>query len=102
MSGIQFEFQSFQALPVAVLFTAMVSTNNLCLKYVPVSFYYIGRSLTTVFNVILSYLLLAQTSSMSCIVCCAIIVGGFFLGVDQESVGGMYKLSLMKIPSELS
>lgn len=66
----------------------MVSTNNLCLKYVPVSFYYIGRSLTTVFNVILSYMLLGQTSSFHCILCCAVIVGGFLLGVDQESIGG--------------
>lgn len=76
-------------MPVAVLFTAMVSTNNLCLKYVPVSFYYIGRSLTTVFNVILSYMLLGQTSSVQCILCCALIVGGFLLGVDQESVAGI-------------
>lgn len=77
-------------MPIAILFTSMVSTNNLCLKYVPVSFYYIGRSLTTVFNVILSYMLLGQTSSFECIVCCAVIVGGFLLGVDQESIAGMY------------
>lgn len=79
-----------QVMPVAILFTAMVSTNNLCLKYVPVSFYYIGRSLTTVFNVMLSYALLGQTSSFRCILCCGIIVSGFLLGVDQESVAGMY------------
>lgn len=85
-----------QALPVAVLFTAMVSTNNLCLKYVPVSFYYIGRSLTTVFNVILSYMLLGQTSSFHCILCCAIIVGGFLLGVDQESIAGMFNANHKK------
>lgn len=78
----------FQAMPLAVLFTAMISTNNLCLKYVPVSFYYIGRCLSTVFNVILSYALLNQTSSFKCLACCAIIVCGFWLGVDQESVGG--------------
>lgn len=82
-------FSPFKALPVAILFTSMVSTNNLCLKYVPVSFYYIGRSLTTVFNVMLSYMLLGQTSSLHCILCCAIIVGGFLLGVDQESIAGM-------------
>lgn len=68
----------------------MISTNNLCLKYVPVSFYYIGRSLTTVFNVLLSYALLGQTSSFQCIACCGIIVSGFWLGVDQESVAGMF------------
>ncbi|XP_031620380.1 GDP-fucose transporter 1 [Contarinia nasturtii] len=80
------------AMPVAILFTAMISLNNLCLKHVPVSFYYIGRSLTTVFNVILSYTLLGQTSSFNCILCCAIIVGGFWLGVDQESVSGSFSL----------
>lgn len=64
----------------------MIATNNLCLKYVDVSFYYIGRSLTTVFNVILSYALLRQKSNGQCILCCAIIVGGFWLGVDQESL----------------
>lgn len=81
-------------MPVAILFTSMVSTNNLCLKYVPVSFYYIGRSLTTVFNVLLSYALLGQTSSFNCIACCAIIVGGFWLGVDQESVAGELNINL--------
>lgn len=30
----------------------MIAFNNLCLKYVGVSFYYVGRSLTTVFNVV--------------------------------------------------
>lgn len=82
----------FQVLPVAILFTSMVATNNLCLRYVPVSFYYIGRSLTTVFNVIFSYALLRQTSSFQCIICCAMIVAGFWLGVDQESVAGMYDI----------
>lgn len=81
-------------MPVAILFTAMISTNNLCLKYVPVSFYYIGRSLTTVFNVVFSYALLGQTSSFRCILCCGMIVSGFWLGVDQESVAGMYIVHL--------
>jgi len=38
----------------------MIATNNLCLKYVDVAFYYIGRSLTTVFNVIFTYILLGE------------------------------------------
>lgn len=89
-------------MPVAILFTAMVSTNNLCLKYVPVSFYYIGRSLTTVFNVILSYMLLGQTSSLQCILCCAVIVGGFLLGVDQESVAGNFLIFMYIVTFEFS
>lgn len=38
----------------------MIATNNLCLKYVGVAFYYVGRSLTTVFNVAFTYILLGE------------------------------------------
>ena len=34
----------------------MISMNNLCLQYVGVPFYYIGRSLTTVFNVVRNFM----------------------------------------------
>lgn len=71
-------------LPLAILFTLTIATNNLCLKYVDVSFYYVSRSLTTVFNVLLSWALLRQRTSAACCWCCALIVGGFCLGVDQE------------------
>lgn len=39
----------------------MIATNNLCLKYVGVAFYYVGRSLTTVFNVVFTYILLGES-----------------------------------------
>lgn len=83
---------SRQVLPLSVLFTSMIATNNLCLKYVDVSFYYIGRSLTTVFNVIFSYLLIREATSIRCILCCALIISGFWLGVDQERVAGKFKI----------
>lgn len=70
------------------MFTLMIGTNNLCLKYVGVAFYYVGRSLTTVFNVIFSYAILRQRTSVQCILCCALIVAGFWMGVDQESITG--------------
>lgn len=79
-------FLYFQVLPLAILFTAMIASNNLCLKYVGVAFYYVGRSLTTVFNVVFSFVLLGERTSLPCIVCCAVIIGGFGLGVDQESI----------------
>lgn len=53
-----------QILPLSILFTAMISFNNLCLKFVGVSFYYVGRSLTTVFNVILTYLVLGENKTV--------------------------------------
>ena len=47
-----------QTLPLSVVFVGMITFNNLCLKHVGVAFYYVGRSLTTVFNVVgRSYLL---------------------------------------------
>ncbi|EJD75441.1 GDP-fucose transporter, variant [Loa loa] len=79
---------SREVLPLSFVFVAMIATNNLCLKYVGVSFYYIGRSLTTVFNVICSYIILGQLTSLKTILCCALIIGGFVLGVDQEDATG--------------
>lgn len=70
----------------------MIFSNNLCLKYVGVAFYYIGRSLTTVFNVIFSYLMLKQKTSTACLLCCVAIIGGFALGVDQESLTESFSL----------
>lgn len=74
-----------KVVPLSLLFTAMVSFNNLCLKHVGVPFYYVGRSLTTVFNVILTYLILKKKTSFECIAYCGVIVGGFWLGVYTES-----------------
>ncbi|VDM38447.1 unnamed protein product [Toxocara canis] len=79
---------SREVLPLSFVFVAMITTNNLCLKYVGVSFYYVGRSLTTVFNVVCSYLILGQSTSWRALLCCAVIIGGFFLGVDQEDAAG--------------
>ncbi|KAL0108910.1 hypothetical protein PUN28_014192 [Cardiocondyla obscurior] len=77
-----------KVLPLSILFTAMIASNNLCLKYVDVAFYYVGRSLTTVFNVLFTYILLGQTTSLKCMACCVAIIAGFWLGVDQEHVAG--------------
>lgn len=129
-----------QVLPLSLVFVGMITFNNLCLQYVGVAFYNVGRSLTTVFNVVsvaalvpppgriycvavasalsyialtpnhitshhstssqhlrphtalatdtqlLSYFYLGQSTSMQCLSMCAVIIGGFFLGVDQVSV----------------
>lgn len=50
-----------QVLPLSVVFVCMITFNNLCLKYVGVAFYYVGRSLSTVFNVIFTYFILGQS-----------------------------------------
>ncbi|XP_062868918.1 GDP-fucose transporter 1 isoform X2 [Trichomycterus rosablanca] len=79
---------SRQVLPLSVVFIGMIAFNNLCLKYVGVAFYTVGRSLSTVFNVLLSYIILKQTTSFYALSCCGIILGGFWLGVDQEDAAG--------------
>jgi solute carrier family 35 (GDP-fucose transporter), member C1 len=71
-------------LPLSLVFTAMIVTNNLTLKYVEVSFYQIARSLTIVFNVIFDFVVLGQRTSMPAIGCCAMVVSGFLLGNQQE------------------
>lgn len=79
---------SREVLPLSVVFICMITFNNLCLKYVGVAFYTVGRSLSTVFNVLLSYVILKQTTSLRALMCCGIILGGFWLGVDQEGTTG--------------
>jgi GDP-fucose transporter C1 len=84
---------SREVLPLSFVFVGMIAFNNLCLKNVGVSFYYVGRSLTTVFNVICSYIILGQQTSKKAMLCCAFIIFGFFLGVDQEDVAGTLSVS---------
>ncbi|KAL7673580.1 hypothetical protein ACOME3_008434 [Neoechinorhynchus agilis] len=79
---------SLNVLPVSVFFVAMMSFNNLTLKHMSVSFYMVGRSLTTVFNVVLSYLILKSKISRKTLLACAIVISGFFIGIDQESLLG--------------
>ena len=71
----------------------MITLNNLCLKNVGVSFYYIGRSLTTVFNVATTYLVLGERTSFRAVLCCVVIVVGFWMGVDQEGETGTLSMS---------
>uniref|UniRef100_A0A1I8H0M7 TPT domain-containing protein n=1 Tax=Macrostomum lignano TaxID=282301 RepID=A0A1I8H0M7_9PLAT len=79
--------------PLSFIFVAMVTFNNLCLKDVGISFYYAGRSFTTVFNALLSYVILGQTTSLKAIICCGFIIVGFLLGMDQEKVSGSLSVS---------
>lgn len=58
--------------------------NNLCLKYVEVSFYNVARSLTIVFNVIFTFLILGNRTSRATMGCLAIVVLGFYLGTEGE------------------
>lgn len=54
------------------------------LKYVEVSYYNVARSLTIVFNVMLSYMVLDQSTSYRVMGCLAVVVAGFFIGANGE------------------
>lgn len=73
-----------QVLPLSLVFVGMVTFNNLCLKYVEVSFYNVARSLTLVFNLILSRYLLGEWTSRSLLVSVSAVVIGFILGSGGE------------------
>ena len=70
--------------PLSVVFVGMIAFNNLCLKWVEVSFYNVARSLTIVFNVVFSYFMLGSSSSPKTIFCLAIVIIGFFMGSQGE------------------
>lgn len=73
-----------QMLPLSFVFTMMMVCNNLCLKYVEISFYQVARSLTIVFNIIFDFMILGQRTSLPAMLCCAMVVSGFLLGNQQE------------------
>jgi len=71
-------------LPLSFIFVGMITFNNLCLKYVEVSFYNVARSLTIVFNVTLSQVILGSSTSSRTALCLMIVVAGFFMGSKGE------------------
>ena len=71
-------------LPLSIIFVGMITFNNLCLKYVEVSFYNVARSLTIVFNVALSQIILGSTTSARTGLCLLVVICGFFLGAKGE------------------
>lgn len=74
--SVKFDLKtSREVLPLSIVFICMITFNNLCLKFVGVAFYTVGRSLSTVFNVLFSYAILKQTTSLKAIMCCGIILG---------------------------
>lgn len=81
----------------------MITFNNVCLKYVEVSFYngnniifyfifylfynlflIVARSLSIVFNVIFTFLILGKTTSLSTCLTLLVVIYGFYLGIEGE------------------
>ena len=70
--------------PLTGHYIAMIVFNNLCLKYVEVSFYQVARSLTIVFNIIFTYFLLGQVTSRRSLQACGVVFLGYVLGSVGE------------------
>ncbi|MEE6499265.1 hypothetical protein FKM82_003378 [Ascaphus truei] len=87
--SVRFDLKVLRSvLPLSVVFIGMIIFNNLCLKHLGVAFYTVGRCLSTVFNVLLSYVMLKQTTSSYALLSCGVILGGFCLGINQEGAEG--------------
>eukprot|EP01135_Chromosphaera_perkinsii_P006761 Nk52_evm9s578 gene=Nk52_evmTU9s578 len=71
-------------LPLSFAFVGMISFSNTCLKFVDVSFYSIARSMTIIFNIILTYLILNTKTSFKAMSCCSLLVIGFVMGGEGE------------------
>lgn len=75
-------------LKMTCTYVGMLTFNNLCLKNVGVAFYQVARSLTLIFVVVFSVVLLKKSVSWRVVACCLVVACGFVLGVDQESLSG--------------
>ena len=62
--------------PVTITFCSMIVFNNLCLKYVHVSFYQIARSLTIIFAILLTYFVMKQQTKQLEIAAAVLITFG--------------------------
>lgn len=70
--------------PLSLIFVGMITFNNLCLTFVQVSFYNVARSLTIVFNIFLSWMILGIRSSVKTVACLVIVMLGFYIGCQGE------------------
>eukprot|EP01038_Epipyxis_sp_PR26KG_P012662 gene12662-16973_t len=73
-----------QVLPLSLIFVGMITFNNICLQYVEVSFYNVARSLSIVFNVVFTLLLLGKSTSIRTCFTLLIVIIGFIVGINGE------------------
>lgn len=70
--------------PLTFVYVMMLALNNLCLKYVEVTFYQVARSLSINFTILFTYLILGKTTSAPALVACIIVFFGFAIGSYGE------------------
>ncbi|OAD75793.1 hypothetical protein PHYBLDRAFT_110377 [Phycomyces blakesleeanus NRRL 1555(-)] len=70
--------------PLTFVYVMMLALNNLCLRYVEVTFYQVARSLSINFTIIFTYLILRKATSFPALVACGIVFMGFAIGSYGE------------------
>ncbi|GJJ70227.1 solute carrier family 35 (GDP-fucose transporter), member C1 [Entomortierella parvispora] len=71
--------------PLSIIYVLMLTLNNLCLQLVEVTFYQVARSLSIFFNILLTWVLLRQPTSLGAMFACSVVVLGFFVGSYGET-----------------
>ncbi|KAI8081193.1 triose-phosphate transporter family-domain-containing protein [Thamnidium elegans] len=70
--------------PLTFVYVGMLVMNNLCLKYVHVTFYQVARSLSINFTILFTLLILHKKTSLPALVACGIVFSGFVIGSYGE------------------
>lgn len=70
--------------PLILINVLGLAMNTLCLQYLDASLYQVARALILPFTVILSAIILKQKSSIPVLIACAIVSGGFLIGIFIE------------------
>jgi len=73
-----------KVLPLTLLYISMICFSNLTLRWSEVSFYQVARSLTIIFSIIFTYLIMGKKTTWAEIKPCLVVVFGFILGVKGE------------------
>ena len=96
-SATQFNIKTLTTMPVMFMsctFVVLLTLNNLCLKHVGIAFFQMARSLTLLFTIVLTTLLLRQVViKPRVIIPCLLVAFGFVLGVDQEGLLGTLSIN---------
>jgi GDP-fucose transporter C1 len=82
-----FEFRpdiAIQVLPLSLLYVGMLATNNLCLTFVNMAFFQVARSLTIVFNILLTVVVLRTSVSIQTVLACVVVLIGFITASRGE------------------
>lgn len=78
--------------PLTFVYLSMIVFNNLCLKYVQVSFYQVARSLTVLWTALFTYILLGKTVSKLRLLSTCVVFIGFVIGSKGEVNFDIYGL----------